>query len=715
MLSAAMVAWLGMPLAGAPPAQAMPPRDPAAQAPAASRSARFGLVHVDNMDLHARRRADAAPVDVEVLPPEDLADRYRRAAESGAGWHRWSIYWDLVVRDGQPAWAVPDGIVERDRAHGLATLAVLQGNPPGVAHLAGAPEGIGAPIFDRADGSVTDDPAEAAAIHGGNGWARFVAAVVDRYRPGGALARERGWGVGGGVRAWQIGNEPNLPGFWRGTPAEYARFLEVAYLVVKWLDPGATVAHAGIADDAAAAAWYGQFADALKARAAVSPLPARHGFYFDKAAWHWYRSPSLLQTGPDRARALLAERGLPAKPIWVTEIGLPVWSEYPGPCWDPASPGRATVAEQAGYIWQAVAEGLAAGVETMFVFQLYDDCGNGAASYDAFGLVRNHHANQCWQPPGQGCWAFDARTAGAPRPSFEAFKVAVRELGAARLVRQVPAAAGGGRRVVFARPDAQVTVAWSTAAGDRAVALDAAAASAMVYAIDAGGTLSSRPAGAAGGQLTVALPGVTNHNGIGGRPIMAGRPVIVVEHGAGAAWAGSGTGQGAIPPSSAPGAGPGDPAGTAGTGPGDPGGPGGGGGSRGGAGSAQVVDLAPPVLAVVAPLPPSSPRTFDLTVVAGDESGGLDAFVVYAATGPAPPRVIEEWAPVGSVRPWPGRPRHGQVRIAFEGPPGTWYFAAQAGDLAGNWTALPAYAQASTRIAGAVPAARQRARRIRMD
>lgn len=653
----------------AAPAAAEPGHAPAAQA---GPNPRFGLVHVDGLDLHAVRFPDKPPADREALPPDVVADRYRRAAESGAGWNRWSLYWDLVERAGQMSWAASDGIVARDVAHGLRTLAVLQGNQPGVAVMDGAPEGLDAGIFTTAGGALTDDPAQAAAVNPANRWAAFVDAVVERYRPGGGLAQARGWGAGAGIGAWEIGNEPNLRAFWRGTPAEYARYLEVAYLVIERRDPEAVVMHGGIADDAGAQAWYGQLLDALKARAAASPLPARHGYYFDKAAWHWYRSPSLLETGPDRARALLAERGIPAKPIWVTEAGLPIWAEHPGPCWDPASPGRADLAEQAGYIWQALPEALAAGVETLFYFQLYDDCGNGPTSYDAFGLVRNHAGNQCWAPFDRPCWQMDPKVAGTPRPAYAAFQVAARELRGARLVRQTPAAAGG-RRIVFARPDARVTVAWS-AAGAQSVAVDAAAASATLHTIDPAGAVTSRTLAAAGGRYTVGLAAPSNHNGIGGRPIVAGLPVILVERGAGGVRvdAGAAAAPGVAGPSSA--------------------------------GAAAIArDVTPPVLAVVAPLPATSPRRLDLTVVAGDDGSGLDAFLVYAARGPGLPRLAEDWTVVGTVRPWPADRRAGQARVAFEGKPGeTWYFTAQAGDRAGNWTALPAGAQATTRIAGAV-------------
>jgi hypothetical protein len=658
---------------------------PAGAAPSLQgRNPRLGLVHVDLMDLHAVRLPDRPPEDRETLPAEQVAERYRRAVESGVGWHRWSVYWDLVERAGTDTWGVTDGIVARDVAHGLATLAVLQGNQPSAVHLVGAPEKLGEPAFLRADGAPTDDPAEAAQPNPANRWARFVAAVVGRYRPGGELARLRGWAAGVGVRAWQIGNEPNLPGFWRGTPAEYARLLEVAALVIEWLDPGATVVHGGIADDGNAAAWYGQFLDALLARAAVSPLPARYGYYFDKVAWHWYRAPSYLATSPATARALLAARKLPERPLWVTELGVPVGSEAPGPCWDRASPGRVTTAEQAGFVWQGLAEALAAGAENVFFFQLYDDCGNGPTSYDAFGLVRNHTGNRCWTPPDQGCWNLDATPPGSPRPAFAALQTAARQLAGARPAGGVAAIGGaaGTRGVVFRRPDgARVTVAWAIRGGEQGAAVGAAGAAATAYTLDEAGQVVALPLGASGGRLGLRLPGVTNQNHLAGRPIMAGRPVILVEGGRA-----GGPIQVAPPAGAAPA-----------------------GGEAGAAAArapapARPADRKPPSFAQLFTLPATSPPLVVLTVVAADEDGRLGAVELYGRRGIGSAGAPGEWQRLIPETAWPGSPRTGQLQLPFVGRAGErWSFAVRVRDVAGNWTALPTAAQASTRLVGSTP------------
>ncbi len=448
------------------------------------------------------------------------------------------------------------------------------------------------------------------------------------------------------MRAWEIGNEPNLPFFWSGTPAQFARYLEVAYLVIQRRDPLAVVVHGGIADDTGATGWYNQFLDALVARAAVSPLPGRHGYYFDKAGWHWYTYPSLLQTGPDRARQLVVAKGLPAKPVWVTEMGVPVWNEHPGPCWDPVSPWRATAAEQAGYVWQSVSEGLAAGVETMVLFQLYDDCGNGPTSYDAFGLVRNHASNQCWTPPsGQSCWRLDPSQAGVPRPAYAALQAAAEELAGAELLWRPPREADGWQRVLFYRPpDTRVMVLWNHYRTTRTVEVYATGTEAALLELAEDGALVRSTVLPDGGRLRPTLPGATNRNNPGNEgPVMAGRPVMVVER-----------------------------------------------------------DAYGPFRAEVKPLPLTSPALVDLTVAAADGGTGVGAYRIWYAQ--APPAAAGDWRLLLSDQPWPASPLSGEAvaRVMLE-PGRTYYFAAQAQDRAGNWSQLPAAAQAFTSVPGPTP------------
>ena len=600
---------------------------------------RFGLAHVDLMDLHIERVAGGPPRREEVLSGQEIAERFAQAGASGAKWNRWSLYWDLVdVGDGFD-WSVADEIVARDHDAGLASLLILQGTPerhatagspdlrpPSVGgHLPGMqlwstwrggasvqsspPRGLYEPVFLSSLGVGTDDPLLAFAVNPANPWAVFVAAAVERYKPGGLLATRLGWPASEGVRAWEIGNEPNIPFFWSGTPEEYSRYLEVAYLATVWRDPEATVMHGGIADAPGAQDWFERFLDGLLTRSSASPLPERYGYYFDASAWHWYAYPDLLRSGPERVREVLRERGLAAKPIWVTEMGVPIWSEHPGPCWDPLSPWRATLAEQASYVWQAIAEGVAAGIEVMFVFQAYDDCGNGPESYDAFGLVRNHASNQCWKSPqGKPCWRFDPALAGKPRPAHAALRVVADALGDAELLWRPGRHEAGWQRLLLYRPPAErVTVAWSWTSSAQSVELTATGRSGRLYELDSDGFVTWRDVAAEAGKYVVDLPGATNRNRPEAPlPLMAGRPVILVER-----------------------------------------------------------DIYAPFRARVDPLPETSPTRFELTVAAADGGTGVRAVRVLVAE--EPPQGEDDWAVHADRVPWTARAVAGSVKVTFEG------------------------------------------------
>lgn len=636
----------------------------------------FGLAHVDVMDLHVERPPDGPPRDREILPAADLDDRFVQA-RAVARVDRWSLYWDLVERaPGTWSWDAADGMVARDVESGIATLMILQGVPPhhaapseawlgpGLAPwpawgrtggapslfaprgeqvaMAPPPRSLDAPAFLRRGGGLTDDPLEAAQPNPDNPWASFVARAVARYRPGGELARARGWAPGVGVRRWEIGNEPNLSFFWSGTPEQFARYLEVAYLVARFVDPEAIVAHGGIADDASAGPWFERFLDALAARAAVSPLPARHGWYFDASAWHWYSYPDLLRTGPAKARGLLAAEGLD-KPIWVTELGVPVWSEHPGPCWDPRSPWRATAAEQSGYVWQAAAEAAFASVELLVLFQAYDDCGNGPASYDAFGLRRNHASNQCWADRPDACWQRDPALDGTARPAWHALEAAARELaGATPLWRPAREAAGWQRLLLYRPPDTRVMALWNHTRSAQAVEVFGTGPSARILSPGPDGRIAERVVAPVGGRLVVDLPPVTNLNNPGGGTVMAGHPILVVER-----------------------------------------------------------DASPPFRAEVDPLPAESPPEIRLMLRAADGGTGIGRVQLLVAAGEAEPPT---WMLAGGEEPWGADPLSGTVESVYVGLPGARYrFALRAADRAGNWTALPAAAQAETRVRSDAP------------
>jgi hypothetical protein len=495
------------------------------------------------------------------------AGRYDKAADLGIGWDRWPLYWYHVeLSAGQYDWSVYDPVVEADLSHGLQINPILMGTPGfytaaglsvpapplgphlpmpnGAASVSAAnmspPTGLYAPVF--ADG--TDIPAPGKAINPYNPWANLVYRAVERYRPGGVLAGQEGWSADWGVRVWEIWNEPDLSLFWDGSVTDYARLLKVAALAARQADPEAVIMTGGLAHPPAP----GYLADLL-AQLAQDPDPAlrdSQGWFFDAVAlhnygWTWYTGEKMRQ-----ARQALTAYGLPDRPVWLNESGVPVYDDYPGPTWQSngEADNMATMEEQAAFTIQNAAYALYEGAEVVFHFQLYDGCGNDppgtdfppdarylcdqgkiCASASAFGLWRNKPTDSCYRQHPQP---------DTPRPAVDALRTVVQTLtGAQPLWHQQP----GGEQEWFAfyRPDTQkrVIVLWARYHWDTVAQVPAVAGQATL--LDQTGF--AIPLYPANGLYTLTLPAATNLNEPyppDGSGSIGGRPYLLIEDWVGA-------------------------------------------------------------------------------------------------------------------------------------------------------------------------------------
>ncbi len=116
------------------------------------------------------------------------------------------------------------------------------------------------------------------------------------------------------VLHWEIWNEPDLPGYWRGTPAEYARLLAVAYQAVKRANPRAQVLLGGLALGGRRVD-----PDFLEDILGDPRFPAARSF--DVMNFHTYSPRAETQRKMDYVRSTLDRFGAGSKPIWVTETG----------------------------------------------------------------------------------------------------------------------------------------------------------------------------------------------------------------------------------------------------------------------------------------------------------------------------------------------------------------------------------------------------------
>jgi hypothetical protein len=444
-------------------------------------------------------------------------ERIQRGIAAGARLDRFPIYWNLIEKEAaQFNWTTQDHALSANEAQGIGTLVILMGTPGlyyphgrarmeehqapriggSILRLGGdvssqstcridqgppAPRGLYNPIF--ADG--TDEPAPEKAINPENPWARFVFNAVNRYRPGGAAGLH--------VRHWQIGNEPDLCHFWSGTPQEYARLLKVAYLVIKQSDPEATVLWGGLAHFA-----NGQFLYDLVNTLQADPMAAAHSGFFDAAASHHYSISTHGYDYTNRVRLALNNAGWQHKPIWITESGVPVCGDYPGP--DCPSPWRATPVEQASYIWHNVAYTRLAGGGPIFHFMLHDDCGNEDRidSPDGFGLVKNETSSRC------------SPSNAEPRLSYTTYQLAVNYFTGTDVLWADIQNKQTAQRVAFYHPPSQErrTLVWSRVTANTSVTLEATGSEARKISLDGSEELLTP----IGGVYTLALSGATNRN-----------------------------------------------------------------------------------------------------------------------------------------------------------------------------------------------------------
>jgi hypothetical protein len=205
-----------------------------------------------------------------------------------------------------------------------------------------------------------------------------------------------------------------------------------------------------------------------------------------------------------------------------------------------------------------------------------------------------------------------------------------------------PREADGWQRVLFYRPpDRRVMVLWNHNLSTRTIEVNGTGPEATQLALGDDGSLVLTTVRPDGGKLRPTLPGATNRNNPGNHsPVMAGRPVILVER-----------------------------------------------------------DAYAPFRATVKPLPASSAASFDVTISAADGGTGVGAFRIFYAT--AAPTSAAAWQPLVAEQAWTANPLSGEVTVRLGLAAGrSYWFAAQARDRAGNWSVLPASAQASTAIPG---------------
>lgn len=147
-----------------------------------------------------------------------VAQNMQAAKDSGATWVRTAFWW-YSVKYSSPSdpydWHFFDYLTEEASSRGLKLIAILIGTPP----------------WAKASGDPT--AWDAFAVPRMDYWQDFVTSTVYRYK--------------NTVHDWEIGNEPDNPDYWHGTPHDYALTLAGAQIMIKLVDPTANVWLGGLA------------------------------------------------------------------------------------------------------------------------------------------------------------------------------------------------------------------------------------------------------------------------------------------------------------------------------------------------------------------------------------------------------------------------------------------------------------------------------------
>lgn len=394
------------------------------------------------------------------------------AAELGAGWTRITFRWQEIQPDGPDQWngPLPDEQLALELSLGRQVVGLVIGTPDWAADPA---RGLGVPR------GLYLDPADPR-----NLWAVFLRDLVGRYA--------------GRIDHWIVWSEPDVwegpSQSWGGSVEDFAQLMRVSYAVIRETNPNAVVHLAGVTH------WwdvnYGRepFLRRLFRTLSADPAAAPDGYYFDIATLHVYSQPESVYDLTAFYRSLMKEFGL-EKPIWI-EVGV---APSEDPAWPvPDARFRVTLEDQAAFIAQAMALGIAAGAERIGVYRMADTEQDLTTRPEPFGLVR---------------------TDGSRRPAFIAYQVAATYLSGFRRGEWV-------RRdevslVVVDRGHQATTMAWSRTSRSQTTLIPAETTQALL--VDLWG--EARIVYPERGYYALHLPGCDDD----GACLIGGPPVMLVE------------------------------------------------------------------------------------------------------------------------------------------------------------------------------------------
>ncbi len=419
--------------------------------------------------------SSAGPADIRFGAVEAYHAPFA-ASEAGVAWERVRFHWAQIQADGEGTWEdgeFTDAVLAGELAAGRQVIGLLIGIPDW-ANEGGIPRGLGLPHADP-----------------GNTWATFVRQIVARYA--------------GRIDHWILWNEPdvwdpNHPGHtWGGSVADFLQLTRVGYVTAKEANPGAVVHLAAFTHwwDAAYGRepYFRRFLEEL----VTDQNAAGNNYYFDSATLHLYFQPHYVYEITSYYYGLMGSYGI-WKPIWIVETNAAPSTD---PYWPVEEPRfHVSLEEQAAYMPQALAMGIAAGAQRIGIYKLIDTVGDRAANPEPFGLIRID---------------------GSHRPAFTTFRVACTLLaGVTRTTRDRWDDVG---QVTVEQAGGKTTVVFSRVPGPRTIQIPADGPSAVL--VDMWG--NRQAISSQSGLIEVVLPAAPCSQAAGDYCIIGGPTYYLVQ------------------------------------------------------------------------------------------------------------------------------------------------------------------------------------------
>ena len=316
--------------------------------------------------LAGTARADVPRDFFGVVPSGyDTPAEMQRMAANGVGAACVLVNWaNVEPRQGARDWSYYDSYIGGFAAAGIQVQPLLLGEPTWVP---GFPR---PPIFG----------ASAA-----QSWQSFLTDLAGRYGPNGLFWRQHPQLPYLPLTEWELWNEPNLAGYWGGTPSprQYVRFLQLTDAGLRAADPQARVGIGGIFPPPRAN--YGLSLD--KFLNGIYGVPGGSDA-FDAVSIHPYSTrPKGVLAATRETRRIMNRHHDNATPIWITEFG---WTTG-GAHWR-TSFFRAKAPTQAKLLSRTyrmlIAAGLRLGIERA-VWHTWQDGPHGTPWTLHMGLIHN--------------------------------------------------------------------------------------------------------------------------------------------------------------------------------------------------------------------------------------------------------------------------------------------------------------------------------------